>query len=181
MWKTCLTAIALCLLMVNAALAAELKIAFVNMREVVAESEPVKKARAAMESKFKAERDKLEKQGSDLQKQRDALKNPASNQAREVTEQKRAEFIRKSQDLDQKMREYSARVEKEGMQFNNEMNDLVNKVAKDFAVKKGITYLLEGSALLYADPSMDVTKEFMEEVNRQWKENPPAASGGKKK
>ena len=181
MWKTCIAAIALCLLMANAALAAEFKIAIVDMREVVTNSKPAKKAKATMESKFRAERDRLEKQGNDLQKQADALKSPGSNQTREALEQKRTEFIRKRQDLDQKAREFTAKVEKEEVQLRNDLLDLAFKAAKDFAVKKGVTYLVDAGSILYADPSMDVTKEFMEEVNRQWKENPPAASGAKKK
>ena len=183
MWKMCITAIAMCLLTANMALAAELKIGIVDMREIATNSEPAKKAKATMTAKFGAEKDRLEKQGKELQKQAESLKSPSGNQTREALEQKRAEFIRKKQDLDQKAREFSAKVEKEDVQLRNELLDLVFKAAKDFAVKKGITYLVDaGSGILYADPSMDVTKEFMEEVNRQWKENPSAASnGGKKK
>ena len=183
MWKMCITAIAFCLLMANMALAAELKIGYVDMREIATNSEPAKKAKTTMTAKFGAEKDKLEKQGKDLQKQADALKNPG-NQTREALDQKRSEFIRKKQDLDQKAREFSAKVEKEDVQLRNELLDVVFKAAKDFAVKKGITYLVDAnSGILYADPAMDVTKEFMEEVNRQWKEKPPASSdgGGKKK
>jgi len=179
MWKMCIAAIAMCLLMANAALAAEFKIGIVDMREIATNSEPAKKAKTTMESKFGAERDKLEKQGKDLQKQADSLKSPPANQTREALEQKRAEFIRKQKDLDQKAREFTTKVEKEEVQLRNDLLNVVFKAAKDFAAKKGITYLVDAnSGILYADPSMDVTKEFMEEVNRQWKENPPAASGG---
>jgi len=181
MWKMCITAIALCLLMANAALAAELKIGIVDMREIATNSEPAKKAKATMESKFGAERDRLEKQSKDLQKQADAMKSPPANQTREALEQKRAEFIRKQKDLDQKAREYTTKVEKEDAQLRNDLLNVVLQAAKDFAVKKGFTYLVEASGILYADPSLDVTKEFMEEVNRQWKESPPASSGGGKK
>jgi len=183
MWKMCITAIAVCLLMANMALAAELKIGIVDMREIATNSEPAKKAKATMTAKFGAEKDKLEKQGKELQKQADALKNPG-NQTREALDQKRSEFIRKKQDLDQKAREFSAKVEKEDIQLRNELLDVVFKAAKDFAVKKGLTYLVDAnSGILFADPSMDVTKDFMEEVNRQWKEKPAASSdgGGKKK
>jgi len=183
MWKMCITAVAICLFMANVALAAELKIGIVDMREIATNSEPAKKAKATMTAKFGAEKDKLEKQGKDLQKQADALKSSSGNQTREALEQKRSEFIRKKQDLDQKAREFSAKVEKEDVQLRNELLDVVFKAAKDFAVKKGITYLVDaGSGILYADPSMDVTKDFMEEVNRQWKESSAASSeGGKKK
>jgi len=183
MWKVCITAIAMSLLLANAALAAELKIGIVDMREIATNSEPAQKAKTTMNTKFGAERDRLEKQGKDLQKQADALKGPAGNQTREALEQKRSEFIRKKQDLDQKAREFGVKVEKEEAQLREELLDVVFKAAKDFAIKKGITYLVDAnSGILYAADSMDVTKEFMEEVNRQWKSGQSAASGeGKKK
>jgi outer membrane protein len=166
----------------SAALAAELKIAYADMREIATNSEPAKKAKATMESKFGAERDRLEKQGKDLQKQAESLKNPAANQTREALEQKRAEFIRKQRDLDQKARDFTAKVEKEEVQLRDEMLTVVFNAAKDFAVKKGISFFVDAnSGILYADTSMDMTKEFMEEVNRQWKESPAASSGGAKK
>ena len=180
MWKMCITAIAMSLLMANMASAAELKIGIVDMREIATNSEPAKKAKATMTAKFGAEKEKLEKQGKELQKQAEALKSPSGNQTRESLDQKRSEFIRKKQDLDQKAREFTTKVEKEDLQLRNEILDLVFKAAKDFASKKGITYLVDaGSGILYADPSMDLTKEFMDEVNRLWKDNPtPAASSG---
>ena len=177
MWKTCLAAAALCLMMANAALAAEFKIACVDMREILTASDAAKQSRAKMESKFGAERDKLEKQHKELQKQMESLKSPAAGQSRETLEQKRSDFLRKKQDLDQKVREYDSRLEKEGSQIQNEVMALITKTAKDFAGKKGISYFVDVSGSLYVDPSLDVTKEFLEEVNRQWKDSP----GGKKK
>jgi len=182
MWKMCITAVAMCLLLANAALAAEFKVAYVDMREIVTNSEPAKKAKATLTAKFGAERDRLEKQGRELQKEADSLKSPAANQSREALEQKRSEFIRKRQDLDQKARDFSIKVEEEEAKLRDELLELVFKTARDFSVKKGITYLVDAGSVLYADSSLDATKEFMEEVNRQWKDSPPpAASGGAKK
>ena len=182
MWKMCITAVAMCLVMANAALAAELKIGIVDMREILTNSEPAKRAKATMDSKFGAERDRLEKQEQDLQKQRDSLNNPAPNQTREAFEQRRAEFIRKRQEQDKKVNEFSERVGKEEEQLRNNLLELVFKAAQDLAVKRGLTYFVDaGSGIIYADPSMVMTKEFMDEVNRQWKEKPSAPSGGGKK
>jgi len=182
MWKVCIAAITMSLLMANAALAAELKIGIVDMREIATNSEPAKRARATMESKFGAERDRLEKQGRDLQKEADALRTPPANQSREALEQRRAEFLRKRQDLDKKANEFTEKVEKEEIQLRNNLLELVFKVAQEFAVKRGITYLVDaGSGILYAHPSMDLTKEFMAEVNRQAGASQPAGSGSKRR
>jgi Skp family chaperone for outer membrane proteins len=134
-----------------------------------------------MEAKFGAERDRLEKQNRDLQRLADTLKNPGSNPNREALEKTRQDFLRKRQDFEQKARDFSAKSEKEEAQLRNEMMDLVFGTAKEFAVKKGFTYLVDANAgIFYADPSFDVTKEFVDEVNRRWKENPSASGGGKK-
>jgi outer membrane protein len=171
MWKMCLAALALCLVTANTAPAAEFKIAYADMREIVTKSEPAQKAKATMESKFRAERDRLGKQEKELQKQAESLKNPGAGQSREALEQKRRDFISKQQELEQKVREYTNRFEKEQATLQNELLDLIFKAAKEFAGKKGITYFVDINAgILYADPALDMTAEFMEEVNRQWKE-----------
>jgi len=196
MWKVCIAAVAVCLLTANAALAAETKIGIVDMREIGMNSEPGKKLRATMESKFKAENDKLDKQDQELQKMRNALKSPPANQTREAFEQKRTEYIRKQQEFDQRVQDFRNRFEKEQLQLTNEVRDWMAAVAKDFSAKKGITFLVEANmGILYADDALVVTKEFLDEINRRWKENPPAstpasapaapaaapAAGGKKK
>ena len=170
MWRICLSAIIACLLMAQVAVAAEIKIGIVDMRVIATESEPAKKAKATLQSKFGAERDKLEKESQALQKQAEALKSSSGSKSRDDLEKKRVDFIRKKQDLDQKAREFGAKVEKEEAKLRNDLLEVVFTAAKDFSVKKGLSYFVDaGSGILYADPSMDVTKEFMEEVNRLWK------------
>ena len=182
MLKMFIPVIVMCLVLVNGALAADLKVGIVDMREIATNSEPAKKAKATMTSKFGAERDRLEKQGKDLQKQAESLKTSSGGQTREDLEKKRSDFLRRKQDLDQKARDFTVKVEKEEAQLRNDLLDLVFKAAKDFAAKKGITYLVDaGSGILWADPSLDVTKEFMEEVNRSWKDTPPASPDAAKK
>lgn len=177
MWKISIPALALLLLTANAALA-EIKIGIVDMRAVITDSEPGKKMKATLTSKFGAERDKLEKQGKDLQKQAESLKNSSSD-SREALEEKRGKFIREKQDLDQKAREFGAKVEKEEMALQNELRAVVMQAAESCAKKLGVNYLVDsGAGILYADQSMDVTKDMMEEVNRIWKENPPKSSSG---
>jgi len=180
MWKLCIASLALCLTTASAALAADLKIAYIDMREIFTNSEPAKQAKGKLESKFGADRDKFEKQAKDLQKQRESLQNPGPNPNREEFEKKRRDYITKQQEFDRKAQEFGAKLEKEEAQLRNDMLDIVFKAAKELAVKKGVSYMVGdvNAGILYADPSLDMTKELMEEVNRMWKENP---SGSKKK
>ncbi len=180
MWKIFLPAALFCLFTANVALA-DVKIGIVDMRVIANDSEPAKKAKATMTSKFGAEKDRLEKEGRELQKQAEELKNPGGG-SREALEEKRVKFIRRKQDLDQKAREFGAKVEQEEAKLRTELLDVVFQAAKDFAKAKGIDYLVDaGSGILYADDSMDVTKPFLEEVNKVWKTNPPKSSAPKKK
>lgn len=179
MWKIILPAAALCCLLTANVASAEMKIGIVDMRVIATDSEPGKKAKATMTSKFGPEKDRLEKRSKDLQKQAEALKNSGAGTSREALEEKRVKFIREKQDLDQKAREFGARIEQDEAKLRNEMLEVVFQAAKEFSQKKGINYLVDaGSGILYADESMDVTKEFLEEVNRVFKANPP--SGGAK-
>jgi outer membrane protein len=181
MWKMCIPAVAVCLLTAGAA-SAEIKIGVVDMRVIMHESDPGKKAKETLTSKFKPESERLEKQSKALQKQAEELKKPAASSSREALEEKRVKFIRQKQDLDQKYQEFRTKAEKEEATLLNEMREVVFRAAQDFAKKNNINYLVDaGSGILYADDSMDVTKAMVEEVNRVWKANPPASSGKGKK
>ncbi|MBO5491430.1 MAG: OmpH family outer membrane protein [Desulfovibrio sp.] len=173
MRKLLMTAVAVGLLLVggqvraadgNAVPAA--KIGVVDMQTVATQSEPAQAAKAQMESKFGKERANLEKQGEALKKKAEALKNP------KVSEDKKLDFIRSKQELDQKTRNFLRKVEQEEVKLRQDMVTLVFSATYEVARAKGFNFVVDVTAggVLYADQSMDLTKEVLAEVNKLYKE-----------
>lgn len=145
---------------------ASLKIGVVDMQTVATQSEPAQAAKAQMESKFGKERAALEKQGESLKKKAESLKNP------KISEEKKLDFIRSKQELDQKTRNFLRKVEQEEVKLRQDMVTLVFSATYEVARAKGYNFVVDVTAggVLYADQSMDLTKDVLAEVNKLYKQ-----------
>lgn len=179
-----LMALAACLLTAGTVFAADAavpaaKIGVVDMQTVAEKSEPALAAKKQMESKFGKERNDLEKQGENLKKKAETLKNP------KLSEEKKLEFIRLKQDLDQKTRNFLRKVEQDELKLRQEMITLVFSATYEVARSKGFNFVVDITAggVLYADQSMDLTNFVLDEVNKQYKAGGPTpdGKGGKSK
>lgn len=143
------------------------KIGVVDMQIVATESDPAKAAREEMEAKYGKEREALEKKGQSLKKQAEGLKGP------KASEQKKLDFIKTKQKLDQDTRNFLRKVEQDEVKIRQDMVTLVFNATYEVARSKGYTFVVDVNAggVLYADRSMDLTQAVLEEVNRLYKEN----------
>ena len=181
MRKVLMMILAACMLMAGTALAADssavpaAKIGVVDMQTVATQSEPAEAAKKLMEDKFGKERSALEKQGEALKKKAESLKNP------KVSEEKKLEFIRSKQDLDQKTRNFLRKVEQEEVKLRQDMVTLVFSATYEVARAKGFNFVVDVTAggVLYADQSMDLTQDVLSEVNKLYKDKKNDKSGKK--
>lgn len=143
------------------------KIGVVDMQTVATESDPAKAAKEQMESKYGKQREALEKKGQALKKQAEALKNP------KASDQKKVDFIKAKQQLDQDTRNFLRKVEQDEVKIRQDMVTLVFSATYEVAKAKGYNFVVDVNAggVLYADRSMDLTQAVLEEVNRLYKEN----------
>ena len=169
MRKVLLMTLALCVMMAGVAFADEAattapaaKIGVVDMQAVATQSDPAKAAKKQMESKYGKEREALEKQGETLKKKAEALKDP------KASEEKKLEFIRLKQELDQKTRNFLRKVEQEEIKLRQDMVTLVFNATYEVAQRKGFNFVVDITAggVLYADKSMDLTQDVLLEVNK---------------
>lgn len=156
------------------------KIGVVDMQTVATDSDPAKAAKAQLEARYGKERAALEKQGAALKKQAEGLKNP------KVSEQKKIDFIKAKQKLDQQTRSFLRKVQQDEAKLQQDMVTMVFSATYEVAKAKGFNFVVDVTAggVLYADPSMDLTRDVLAEVNRiyaQNKDKQPEAAAPKKK
>lgn len=143
------------------------KIGVVDMQTIAMECDAAKAFKEEMEKKYGKERSDLEKQGQAVKKQAENLKNP------KTSEEKKVAFIKAKQKLDQNTRNFMRKVEQEEVKFRQDMVSLVFSATYEVARASGFNFVVDVTAggVLYADQSMDLTKEVMAEVNKLYKEN----------
>ncbi len=163
-------------LLVAAPALADTKIGVFNAQAVALDSEPAKAAQKRMQSRFGAERTKLEKAAQDLQKQNQSLQSQAAAMSDKARREKQTEFLRKAREHEEKAREFARKVQVEEEQMRQAMGRFIFQAAAEVAKKNKLDLILDGASgsVIYADKSMDVTKDMLNEVNRQFK-----AAGGK--
>lgn len=142
------------------------RIGVVDLQTIATESEPAKAFNAEMEKKYSKERDSIEKKGAALKKQAEGLKGS------KVSEQKKVDFIKAKQKLDQQANTYQRRVQQDEIKNRQEMITLIFSAAYEVAKAKGYNFVVDVNAggVLYADRSMDLTKAVLEQVNKIYKE-----------
>lgn len=142
------------------------KIGVVDMQTVATTSDPAKSAKDQMEKKYGKERKALEDEGEKLRKRAEKLKDPKSSEDAKLA------FLRSKQELDQKTRTFMRKVEQDEVKIRQEMVTLVFNATYNVAQRKQFTFVVDVTAggVLYAEQSMDLTQDVLEEVNKLFKE-----------
>ncbi len=150
----------------DAAAVPNAKIGVVDMQTIAMESEPAVAFKAEMEKKYGKEREALKKQGEAVQKQAKGI-NPKSS------EEKKVAFIKARQKLEQDTRNLMRKAEQDEVKFRQDMVSLVFSASYEVARAKGYNFVVDITAggVLYADPSMDLTKDVLAQVNETYKKN----------
>lgn len=142
-----------------------------NAQTVAMQSDPSKAAQKLMEGQFGAEKNQLEKQAQDLQKQGESLQAQAAAMSQKAREEKQMEFMRKRRDFEEKSRNFARRVEQEELRIRQNMGKFIFDSANLVAKKRNLDLILDAStgSVMFAAPSLDLTQDMLDEVNRQWK------------
>lgn len=142
-----------------AAHAAELKIGFVNQERILRESAPAKRAQAKLEKEFatrKAELDKMEKQGRDLEAvlQKEAVALTEAD--RSTRERQLAQLTRDFQRMQREFREdLNLRRSEEVVS----LQERANKVINDIAEKEKFDLILQEA--VFASNKIDITDKVV--------------------
>lgn len=162
---------ALVAVMLTTGVAQAEKLGVFNSQTVALQSEPAKTAQKQMQSQFGTEKTQLETQARDLQKQGETLQAQSAAMAQKAREEKQMEFMRKRRDFEEKSRNFAMRVEQEENRIRQNMGKFIFDAAAVVAKKRGLDLVLDAStgSVMFAAPSLDLTQDMLDEVNRQWK------------
>ena len=154
MFRVLSLALVACLLMAGSAFA-DMKIGVFNSQAVAMDSDAAKAAQQKLQSQFGAEKTQLEKQAKDLQSKGEALQAQVAKMSAKEREDKQMEFLRLRRAFEEKSRNFARKVENTENQIRQSMADLILDAA--------------AGSVMYATPSLDITKPVLAEVNRLWK------------
>lgn len=142
-------------------------LAFVNVDYVLAESNIFKNEGIALRNKTEKTQQKWAKKEQDLQNEINQL---AEKYQKGLITTRNAQ--EKEQELQSRAASYQAAAQKEGKEleeesfvFQNQMNDLLMRAVQEINANKQYKMIVQTSALLDADESLDITEKVLAKVN----------------
>ena len=167
MFRVLSLALVACLLMAGSAFA-DMKIGVFNSQAVAMDSDAAKAAQQKLQSQFGAEKTQLEKQAKDLQSKGEALQAQVAKMSAKEREDKQMEFLRLRRAFEEKSRNFARKVEN---QIRQSMAQQIYDAATTIAKQQKLDLILDAAAgsVMYATPTLDITKPVLAEVNRLWK------------
>ncbi len=165
-----------------AAASGDMKIAYVEIDSLMSQYQFCKdytllltrkgeNARATLNQKAK----NLEADAQDFQRK---LQNNAYTQERAQQENNR--LVKMQQDLQELQERLAMELDQETASYNNALRDSLQSFLKTFNKDKGFKMILSkaGDNMLLADPAMDITKEVVEGLNKNYKPSKELENAG---
>lgn len=173
--------VAMCLTIAASAQAAEMKIAFFNIAEVGPASDAYKAKVGDLQKEFEREgkaletsRDALQKKVRDFQVQQQAL-TPEARIDREGA------LNREGRELESKMQSYMQKRQLAERRAEEELHRIIFYAVQQYGKREKYSVIMDqmGSAAIYLDPKLDISKAILVEVNKVWREKPKELFGAK--
>lgn len=153
------------------ALAASPKLGIVNMQKIIVKSEPGQDAMNKLQEKFKGAKDEMDQNKKELDAMRQAIQNQGVVLSQEAKEDKEIDYKRKVRDFQDMYRNYQRKIKQEEQKLSQPVIKTIVEVITDYGKKQNYTTITDaqGSGLIYADDSIDLTDTIIVEVNRSWR------------
>jgi outer membrane protein len=148
---------------------AQQKIAYVDLQRALNEVEEGKAAKANLKSEFDKKQKLLDDRKAEFDKLRADFEKQASVMSEETRRDKQGDLEKKGMELQslfvQMQKDLSEREREATKGIFEKMHGLVREIADT----EGLAMVITGEALVYAQPSLDVTNELVRKYNARFK------------
>lgn len=157
-------------------------IAYVNIDLIMHDSSAGKSVKEQLDTKRQSFKTEMSRKENELNKEQESLAQQRAVLSPDAFEKKAKAFRAKAnaaqKDVEAKGNELNSAVNSSLGQIQKAVFEIVSKISKD----KGYSVIIPTSALLYADPKLDITNEVMTQLNATLPKvtvnfKAPAASG----
>lgn len=147
---------------------AETKIGFVDMKAVIAKSEPGSKAMEQLKTQFKDMKDNLDAQKKSLDALKDELQKQSMMLSQEAKLDKEAQYKRKVRDFQDMGQSYQRKLQQAEQSLSKPIIDKLLEVILDYGKKNGFTAIFDkqASGLVFSQDNVDLTSTIIAELNK---------------
>lgn len=146
---------------------AETTIAVVNTQKIMQESKAAQSVRSQLQSKQKAFQAELDAKEKQLLAEDQALVKQRSTMEQAAFEQKVKDFRSKAAVAQREVQTKRLQVDKALESALKDIQNTVIGIVKEVAAEKKVNAVVSSAAVLYAEPSLDITNEVLDRLNKK--------------
>ena len=153
----------------SSAWAQGVKIGFIDIQRIVAESQAGKKAKDRFQAQVKKAEADIQKERQDLEKLRTDLDKKGPLLKEEERRNLEADFQRRSVNLQRSLSDQQQELQRKNSEMMSEILKDLEQIVTDVGKTEKFTLILERSQILYSDQAVDITNKVIEVYNNRMK------------
>ncbi len=150
----------------------QVKIAYVDVEEVLKEYQGSKDAEEEMKTKSGKISGELDQMAMSFQQKVQDYQKNSKSLSSDAKQKKEQELMQEQQQIQQRQQMVQQQVQAEGLKMLDKINDDIDSFLEEYAKSKGYTYILGTSqqtkSVLYGDNSLDITSDIVEALNENY-------------
>jgi outer membrane protein len=160
---------------------AELKVAYVDLQRALDEVDEGKAAAARLKKEFEQKQKMLDEKRTELEKLSADLDKQAAVMTEQARKERQGELEKKGLALQSLFVQLRKELSDREIEAMRPIRDKMLAIVKEIANQEGVSLVLQAGALVYAEPSLDITNELVRKYNARHKGGGKKAEGKGKK
>ncbi len=156
----------------------QVKIAYVDLEEVLKEYEGAVQAEEEMKVKSQQMSQQLDQMALPLQQKIQEYQQNKDNMSAAARQKEETELMQQQQQFQQQQQMAQQQVQAEGQAMYEKVNKEIESFLADYGQDNGFTYILGSSVqtktVLYGEESLDITDAVIEALNSDYESEAPA-------
>jgi outer membrane protein len=166
---TLVTAFALAFFAAPAAAQADAKLAYVDLQRALNEVDEGKAAKAALKREFDQKQKLLDEKKTEFDRLRADLEKQAMVMSEDARKQRQGDLERKGMELQGFFVQLQKELSERERETTRGIFEKMHAIVREIADAEGVSLVVAAEALVYAQPSLDVTNELVRKYNARFK------------
>lgn len=149
------------------------KIAYVDVEEIMKEYKGTKDTEAAMKVKSDKLKSELDSLIANWQGKAQAYQNNAQKMSAKARAEREQVLMQEQQQINQRQQQVQQQVQTEGQESLATLSDEISDFVKEYAKEKGYSFVLgttgSNGTVMYGEESADVTDDVLVRLNKSYK------------
>lgn len=149
--------------------AAEAKVGIVNLQEALNSVDEGKNAKAQLKKEFESKQKVISEREEEIRKLQGEFQKQQSVMNEETRNQRQEEIARKAQDLQSTYVTLQKELQDRERDLTRGIFEKMSTIVREIAAADGFSVIVDAQAVMFADPTVDVTNELVRKYNARHK------------